>query len=223
MTDDGNPPLTFVGTHAGAPQDWRDLSLEHSISPQDVKYQFTGQASYDLPFGHDRARSLHGAADALLGEWTVNAIAYASTGVPINAPLSGITPSFFAQRSNLLCDPGRHAPHTPQQWFSPNCLALPATPFVAGSAPAYLDHVRTDGAKDVDLTLGKTFQFEGGKRVRLDVSSYNIANRPQFAAPTLPTIQDLAADPATYGPQFGAITADVNTPRQFQFSSRFTF
>ena len=25
MTDDGNPPLGFVGSHLGAPQDWRDL------------------------------------------------------------------------------------------------------------------------------------------------------------------------------------------------------
>ncbi len=51
MTDDGNPPLGFVGSHAGAPQDGKNMSLEHSISPQDVKYQFTWQASYDLPAG----------------------------------------------------------------------------------------------------------------------------------------------------------------------------
>ena len=38
MTDDGNPPLGFVGTHDGAAQDWRNLSYEHSVSPQDVKY-----------------------------------------------------------------------------------------------------------------------------------------------------------------------------------------
>ncbi len=37
------------------------------------------------------------------------------------------------------------------------------------------------------------------------------------------TMQNLASDPATYAPQFGVITADVNTPRQFQFASRFTF
>ena len=49
MTDDGNPPLGFVGSHLGAPQDASDLQLEHSVSPQDVKYQFTGEASYDCP------------------------------------------------------------------------------------------------------------------------------------------------------------------------------
>ena len=43
MTDDGNPPLGFVGSHAGAPQDWKNMNYEHSVSPQDVKYQFTGR------------------------------------------------------------------------------------------------------------------------------------------------------------------------------------
>src|SRR5436305_3464508 len=27
MTDDGNPPLSFVGSHNGAPQDWKNLDL----------------------------------------------------------------------------------------------------------------------------------------------------------------------------------------------------
>ena len=33
MTDDGNPPLGFVGSHTGAPQDWKNLRLEHSDQP----------------------------------------------------------------------------------------------------------------------------------------------------------------------------------------------
>src|SRR6202042_2280495 len=40
ITDDGNPPLGFVGSHLGAPQDWKNMQYEHSVSPQDVKYQF---------------------------------------------------------------------------------------------------------------------------------------------------------------------------------------
>ena len=89
MTDDGNPPLGFVGTHLGAPQDARELYLEHSISPQDVKYQFTGTVSYDLPVGKGRAMDLNGVGDAVLGGWTGNLIAYFSTGVPIASPTVG--------------------------------------------------------------------------------------------------------------------------------------
>src|SRR6202035_6140789 len=64
MTDDGNPPLYFVGSHLGSAQDWRNLRYEHSVSPQDVKYQFTAQASYDLPVGKGRALNLNGVSDA---------------------------------------------------------------------------------------------------------------------------------------------------------------
>ncbi len=73
----------------GAAQDWRDLQYEHSISPQDVKYQFTGQVSYDLPVGKGQAVNLNGVANAILGGWTTNAILYLSTGFPSHSPASG--------------------------------------------------------------------------------------------------------------------------------------
>ena len=49
MTDDGAPPLNFVGTHGGALQDWKNLNLEHAVSPQDVKYQFREASSICPP------------------------------------------------------------------------------------------------------------------------------------------------------------------------------
>jgi hypothetical protein len=223
MTDDGNPPLDFVGSHAGSPQDWKNLNLEHSVSPQDVKYQFTVQASYDLPIGKDRAISLNRAGNAILGAWTVNAIAYMSSGIPIASPISGIQPSYFNQRSDMTCDPGKGAPHTAAQWISPNCFALPASPYVAGNAPAYLDHARTMGARDMDITLVKNIALKRDMNLRFEVSSYNVFNKAQFAAPGFPDIQSLISNPDTYASQFGLITADANTPRQFQFGSKFTF
>jgi len=223
MTDDGNPPLGFVGSHAGSPQDWRNLYLEHSVSPQDVKYQFTAQASYDLPIGRDRALRLNRLGDAILGGWTGSAIGYLSTGIPIASPLSGATPSFFNQRADLTCDPSKGAQHTATQWFSYSCFSSPASPYVAGTAPAYLDHVRTMGAQDLDITLFKVFTLGNERRLRFEVSSFNVANRVQLAGPDVPSTFNLESNPDTYDQQFGLITGDVNTPRQFQFASRFTF
>src|SRR5262249_25153685 len=127
LTDDGNPPLGFVGTHTGAAQDWRDLGYERSISPQDVKYQLTAQASYDLPIGKGMPVDLNGVANDLLGGWTLNGILYLSNGVPIASPSSGASPSFFAQRDDLICDPAKDAPHTAAHWFNDNCFAIPGT------------------------------------------------------------------------------------------------
>jgi hypothetical protein len=216
MTDDGNPPLGFVGSHNGAPQDWKNLNLEHSVSPQEVKFQFTWQASYDLPVGKGRLVNLNGPGNAVLGGWTINGIAYLSDGIPINAPVVGAGFSYFNQRTDMSCDPSKGAPHTAAQWFLPNCFTVPASQFVAGSAPAYLDNVRTMGAQDVDLSLYKNFTIGKERDLRFEISSYNIANKAQFAGPNV-------SSPGSGYSNFGQITSTINTPRQFQFASRFTF
>src|SRR5206468_494961 len=61
MTNNAAPPLGFIGYHGnGAPQDWRNLNREWYLSSQDVKFQFTWQASYDLPVGRGRAVDMNG-------------------------------------------------------------------------------------------------------------------------------------------------------------------
>jgi hypothetical protein len=222
MTDDGNPPLSFVGSHGGAAQDAKNLNLEHSVSPQDVKYQFTAQASYDLPFGPGRAVNVNGVGNSIIGGWTINGIAYISTGIPIASPTVGAPISYFNQRPNLSCDPSKGAPHTVDRWFTADCFAFPASQFVAGNAPAYLDHVRTMGANDFDISLYKNFTFAQEKNLRFEISSYNIANRAQLGMPQTPTITDVQTQPSQAA-VFGQISSTVNSPRQFQFGARFTF
>ncbi|HVT98363.1 MAG TPA: carboxypeptidase-like regulatory domain-containing protein [Acidobacteriaceae bacterium] len=222
MTDDGNPPLGFVGAHLGAAQDTQDLQYEHSVSPQDVKYQFTGEVSYDLPFGRDRAVPLRGIGNAVFGGWTANGILYLGTGIPIASPVVGEPVSYFNQRPNLTCDPSKGAPHTTATWFSPDCFAIPASPFVPGTAPAYLDHVRTMGARDLDVSAFKSFPIGEGRTLRFDASAYNLTNHAQLGMPGVPAINDVLTQPDVAA-TFGQITSTVNTPRQFQFGARFTF
>ncbi len=204
------------------PRTTKDLQYEHSVSPQDVKYQFTGEASYDLPFGKDRAVPLHGVGDAILGGWTTNGIVYLSTGIPIASPTVGAPIEYFNQRPNLTCDPGKGAPHTVATWFTPDCFAIPSSPFVPGTAPAYLDHVRTMGARDLDISLYKAFPMGENRNLRLEVSSYNLTNTPQYGMPGAPSITAVQTQP-NEAAAFGQITGTVNTPRQFQFGARFAF
>lgn len=239
MTDDGNPPLGFVGSHAGQPQDWRNLNLEHSISPQDVKYQFTGDLSYDLPIGRGRGMNLSGVGDAILGGWTANAIGYLSTGIPIVSPSTGTSPGYFNQRADLSCDPSKGAPHTAATWFDVGCFSIQgvgapqatsnlgnANPLVPGTAPAYLDHVRTMGAQDFDMSLYKNLSLGKERDLRFEISCYNVANRAQLGIPQVPSltsvVNQLQSNPLA-STTFGQIGQTINSPRQFQFGSRFTF
>jgi hypothetical protein len=229
MTDDDFPPLGFVGTHLALPQDWRDLQYEHSIAAQDVKYIFTGQASYDLPVGKGELVNLNGVANAIAGGWTVNGILYLGGGVPIASPTVGSsipnvsTVSYFNQRSNLVCNPSSGFTRSASQWVNNSCFAFPSSPFVPGNAPAYLDSVRTMGARNLDLSIYKTFKLGEHKDLRFDISSYNVTNKPQFAAPSVSSLA------STYNPStgvttpFGSVPNNINTPRQFQFGARFTF
>ncbi|HUJ29851.1 MAG TPA: TonB-dependent receptor [Candidatus Acidoferrum sp.] len=226
MTDDGNPPLGFVGSHNGAAQNWRDLQYEHSISPQDVKYSFTGQVSYDLPVGKGQAVDLSGVSNAILGGWTVNGILYLSTGVPIHAPSSGTPNTPFNQRADMVCNPASGAPHTTTAWFNADCFVQPGVenggdpnPFIPGTAPDYLDNVRTRGARNLDLSLYKTFKLTETKSLRFDVSSYNVANFAQWGYPNVISVVDAGIP----GSQFGLVSNNVNAPRQFQFGARFIF
>ena len=218
MTDDGHPPLGFVGTHRTVIQDWRDMRNEHAIAPQDVKYSFTGQASYDLPIGKGQAVNLNGVANAVAGGWTLNGILYVGTGVPIAAPVVGSTStSYFNQRADMICDPSKGFSRSAAQWVNNSCFATPASPLVPGTAPAYLDHVRTQGARNFDMSIYKTFKIKETTALRFDVSAYNLSNTRQFAAPGISTLVSSGGQP------YGSISQNINTPRQFQFGARFTF
>jgi hypothetical protein len=133
----------------------------------------------------------------------------------------------------MICDPSKGAPHTPNAWFNDNCFVQPgavvggsftANALVPGTAPAYLDNVRTRGARDLDLSFYKSLALGETRSLRFDVSAYNVTNTPQYGYPSVPSVAD-ATPISAGGPgaAFGQITNTLNTPRQFQFGARFTF
>lgn len=142
--------------------------------------------------------------------------------MPVASPGVGAGVSYFNQRPDLTCNPASGAPHSANQWFNYNCFSIPSSSFVPGNAPAYLDHVRTMGAQDFDISLYKHFSFGKERDLRLEVSSYNIGNRAQLGMPGTPSITAVQTNPAEAA-VFGQITSTVNSPRQFQFGSRFSF
>ncbi len=220
LSNDFAPPLGFIGFHgAEAPQDWKNLNLDYSISPQDLSYTFSWETSWDLPVGRDRALRLNGWPNRILGGWTFNSVLYWNSGVPLNAP-SGTGDPYFNQRVDLACNPANGAPHTVSDWFSYTCFSQPPSQFQPGTAPAFLSSVRTEGGRDLDLSLFKNFRFNENTNLQFQVSSYNVANYVQLGPPNIfwnpsPTPANMAG--------FGQITSDLNTPRQFQFAARFTF
>ncbi len=68
-------------------------------------------------------------------------------------------------------------------WFNINCFAQPGSEELAalripysGNRPSLSRHVRTRGARDLDLSIYKTFKFGETKALRFDISGYNMTN-----------------------------------------------
>ena len=122
----------------------------------------------------------------------------------------------------MTCDPSKGAPHTVDKWFDYACFTQPTSQFAPGASPAFMGNVRTPGARDLDISVYKNFTLGKERNLRFEVSSYNVTNTVQFGYPSVFWNQSAAEDP-TLMTGFGEITYSVNTPRQFQFATRFTF
>jgi hypothetical protein len=220
LTDDTAPPLAFIGSHGSEiPQDWQNMNLEYAVSPQDLSYAFSWQASYDLPLGPDRLIPVKGWANKIFGGWTLNTILYMTSGVPIAAPFDGVDP-YFSQRVNMTCNPGSGAPHTAAQWFNYTCFSQPGNLYYPGTAPPFVSQLRTDGGRNLDASLFKNIKIGEHKNLQFQFAAYNVTNYVQLGYPSVfwnptPTAANMAG--------FGEIYGDLNTPRQLQFAARFTF
>ena len=96
-----------------------------------MKYQFTGEASYDLPVGKGRAheferrgrcdsRRMDGECDCLSQHRHSHRLA---GGRGRDSPISISGPI-------ITCDPASGAPHTATTWFNSTASRFPASPFV---------------------------------------------------------------------------------------------
>ncbi|HZT72630.1 MAG TPA: TonB-dependent receptor [Terriglobales bacterium] len=211
----GDGPFTFIGRVSGGHQDWRNVALDKSLSAQDVNRWMAIQTSYDLPIGPGRMINVNGWANELAGGWTLNTVLSLSTGTPVS--VSGATNDpWFNQRPDLTCDPGTDMPKTSEQWFLPGCYAMPADPYLPGTGPRMLDHVRADGTSNLDLAIAKNFPLGEKRNLQFRVESFNLTNSVQLGAPNgYWNPKDLST--------FGQVSGVVSTPRQFQFALRITY
>ena len=69
--------------------------------------------------------------------------------------------------------------------------------------------------RNLDLTMGKTFQLTEQQNLRFRADFFNLFNHPSFANPV----------PAVVGASGGsaAVTSVVGTPRLIQFSLKYSF
>ncbi|MEP7366463.1 MAG: TonB-dependent receptor, partial [Acidobacteriota bacterium] len=213
-----NVALDFGGGADGTvPQDIRNRhSAERGTSPHDIQQRLVHSMNYTLPVGKGRKWDLHsGIGNTIAGDWQVNAIFVAQTGMAFSSVLATSVSNAGASRPDYLLNGAIDSPD-PSHWFNTSFNA----PGAAWGNPAQFTFgnsgrnvLRGPGRVNLDFSLFKTFLLTEAFRLQFRAESFNIMNTPQFDIPN-----------ASIGsPSAGIITNTLGNPRQLQFALRLSF
>jgi hypothetical protein len=205
---------------SGNPQELDNLKAEHSISANDATHRMVLATIADVPVGRNRwiGRDMNRVLDALVGGWSISAILTFQTGTPINLGLADARLSDGNQRPDVVCSQlssglSYHAAASnDSSVFNSSCFADPGDQ-IAGNAPRYFSHLRSDGIHNADLSLSKEFTIREGMKLQVRGEFFNFTNTPRFAVPNT----------AFGDSQFGQVTSTLGSPRRTQVGVRFEF
>ncbi|MER3427261.1 MAG: adenylyl cyclase [Pyrinomonas sp.] len=197
-----------------APQNPYDIRSEYGRAQLDRRHILSINYIYELPWFRERRDF----AGRLLGGWQVSGIVTAYSGLPFTVTTAGADPaglgflglSASGPRPDMICDPNKGAPNTPQQWFNTNCFRDVVGENRVGNAGRGV--VNGFPTYRFDLTLTKNVYFGETTRLQLRGEAFNIFNHTNFR--TLSTGITAA--------NFGAVTS-TRDPRVIQLGVKFFF
>jgi hypothetical protein len=219
---------------AGIWQNAFDINANYGLSNLDVKHTINGSATYELPFGKGRMLGLHGAADEAFGGWRVTGVFQVHSGLPFTPVTSNNGQDDSGSEANqcgcgfnwlpnvvgspTLSHSGAFNPNI-DQWYNYAAFSTPAT----GS---FGDERRNmligPNWRDLDLSLGKTFELIEGVRLEVRADAYNSLNHPNFTQPATSTGTGVTtALPVNIAPPQQINGA--SGARSIQLGGRFTF
>jgi hypothetical protein len=213
-----NVALDFGGGADGpVPQDIRNRhSAERGSSPHDMTHRLVHSMTYNLPVGKGRAWDTGSSiGNAIIGDWQINTIFTAQTGMPFSPTLAVPVSNAGASRPDRLKSGEIDSPD-PSLWFdtsfnSPDAAWATPAQFTFGNAGRNI--LRGPGRVNLDFSLFKNFAIRESLRLQFRAETFNLTNTPQFDIPN-----------ASIGsPSAGVITNILGNPRQIQFALRLSF
>jgi Carboxypeptidase regulatory-like domain len=192
----------------------------------DVRHNITGNWVANSPFGKGGyfLTSPGGILERIIGGWQLTGVLHYSTGMPWTAT-SSVYGTNFAASSQLIAKQSLHTNghhrYVPNGNSGYETVFAQDTPtsayeklrFVYPGEAGQRNNFRADGYFDMDSGLAKDFRTFHEQNFRLEVEAFNVLNSVRFN--TLTTN-------ATSG-SFGKYSTLLVTPRQMQFSAKYTF
>jgi hypothetical protein len=197
------------------------VPANYGLSTLDTKNMVNGSVTYELPIGQGKLFDLHGIANRALGGWRVTGIFQLHSGIPFTVltsdngqDLSGSGANQcgcgYSWLPNVVGNPSVSNPSA-SEWFNPAAFATPR-PGTFGNerrntliGPAW---------RDLDLSLGKTFQIRRGMDLEVRADSFNVLNHPNFGQPSTATGTGVVG---------GGVITSASGARSMQVGGRFTF
>jgi Carboxypeptidase regulatory-like domain/TonB dependent receptor len=196
-----------------------NLKLEYGVCDRDVTQVFSGYTNYDLPFGRKRAiQTSNKVADAIIGDWQVNAIFSVHGGFPISMlDWAGDAGTGSAQGRPDCIRPSVQTPYKNFAgggyiWFDPSTMADPA-PGHLGNCGVGTE--RGPGLKQVDLGLTRKFVITERQNVEFRFQAINAFNTPVL------TVTGYSID--VHGGSNEGVVNTSTGARNLQFGLKYTF
>jgi hypothetical protein len=195
-------------------QNDRDLAAERGLSSFDQRHRFSGDFTFELPFGTDRRWLTSGARAALFGNWRVNGNVQIASGTPATARVLGAIGDVAAGvngtlRADYNGQPISVAGPTAGLFFNTSGFSIPA----AGTfGNAGRNTIIGPGTTNLNLGLTKMVTFGTTRVLSIQVLASNVLNDVQFAA----------IDTVVNSPTFGQVIS-ARAMRRVQILTRVRF
>ena len=195
----------------------------------DATHNWVLNFSWDVPF----ARTLTGAAAAVLDGWRVSGIVNMRSGSPLTVFLQSnrsrslwapsLGPGLGPDRPSWAPGrgPGDAVTGDPARWIDPTAFVVPPAGTFGNVGRGEL---RGPDLRTVDLSLAKIVPWSrlGGGSVEFRVEAFNVLNRANFGAPSLTVYPGVAENEQPFA-SFGRIFNTVTSSRQIQLGLRVAF
>ena len=188
-------------------------SVDYGISDTNQTNVLSAAFTAQSPFNKGSNKMV----SAVAGGWSLNGILQLSSGLPYTvttgADPENIGSGGVEERVNVSGNPnGGSGTHTPAQWFNTSAFSLPA-PYTYGNEKP--NTLNSNWRRNLDLSLFRQFHVGLGEKRYFEfrAETFNIFNNVVFNVPNT----DLS------GTNFGAVTSQLNQPRQLQMGLKFNY
>src|SRR5262249_9954829 len=202
------------GTAVVVAQNDQDLEAERGLSSFDQRHRFTGDFTFELPFGPNRRWLQTGTAAALLGGWQLNGTVQLASGTPFTARVLADAGDVArgtngTLRANYNGAPIAIADPTTRLFFNTAAFAIPEE---GTFGDAGRNTIIGPGTTVMNLGVTRNVLFGATRGLSIQVLAMNLLNTVQFA--TIDTVAN--------SPTFGQVTS-VRPMRRIQLLVRFRF